>query len=149
MPRPEAGRRLVLDTHIWIWLMEGAPDLKPALRDALDDCAREGELLVSTISAWELGMLEAKRRITFDQDCADWVKDAISAPGIRLAPLEPEVAVASTRLPGDFHGDPADRIIVATARAYACPLVTADAAIIAYAQSGYIRILNASDRSIV
>jgi len=86
-------------------------------------------------------MLESKGRIIFDQDCMDWVRAALSAPGIRLAPLEPAIAVASTRLPGSFHGDPADRIIVATARAYACPLVTADQAIAGYAQSGLVQVV--------
>ena len=141
MPKPEAEQRLVLDTHIWIWLMEGAPDLKQGLRRQIEACAREGELLVSAISAWEVGILEAKGRITFDQECGDWVADAFSAPGIRLAPLDPDIAVASTRLPGNFHGDPADRIIVATARAHGCPLVTADAAIIGYAKSGRVRVV--------
>jgi PIN domain nuclease of toxin-antitoxin system len=141
MPKPESAPKLVLDTHIWIWLMEGAPDLKPKLRKRIEACAREGELLVSAISTWEVGMLEAKGRITFDQECADWVRDALSAPGIRLAPLSPDIAVASTRLPGDFHGDPADRMIVATARAHACPLVTADADIITYSKSGLVRVL--------
>jgi len=141
MPTPELGPRLVLDTHIWVWLMEGKTDLKPSLRRGIESCAREGELLVSAISTWEVGMLEAKGRLTFDQECADWVRDALSAPGIRLAPLEPAVAVASTRLPGHFHGDPADRIIVATARAHACPLVTADLAIVEYAQSGFVKVV--------
>ena len=141
MPMHEAGPRLVLDTHIWVWLMEGKSDLKPRLRRRIESCAHEGELLVSAISIWEVGMLEAKGRITFDQACMDWVRDALSAPGIRQAALEPAIAVASTRLPGHFHGDPADRIIVATARAYACPLVTADHAIAEYAQSGFVKVL--------
>jgi PIN domain nuclease of toxin-antitoxin system len=144
MPMPEPGPRLVLDTHIWVWLMEGMADLKPELRSRIESCAREGELLVSAISIWEVGMLEAKGWITFEQECMDWVRDALSAPGIRLAPLEPSVAVASTRLPGGFHGDPADRIIVATARAYACPLVTADQAIAEYAKSGFIKVVTSA-----
>ena len=141
MPSAEAPKRLVLDTHAWIWLMEGDARIAPPARRIIERCATDGELLVSSISPWEVGMLEAKGRITFDQDCIDWVRDALSAPGIRLAPATPEIAVASTRLPGDFHGDPADRIITATARAHACPLVTADAAIIRYAQSGNIRVV--------
>ena len=141
MPTPEAIARLLLDTHIWVWLMEGSSDLKPAVRRKLEACAAEGELLVSAISAWEVGMLEAKGRIRFDQDCVDWVRDALSAPGIRLAPLAPDVAVASSRLPEKFQGDPADRILIATARAHACPLVTADAAIIRYARSAHLHVL--------
>lgn len=141
MPMLKARQRLALDTHIWIWLMEGTADLKPRLRKRMEACARDGELLVSAISPWEVGMLEAKGRVTFDQDCAAWVRDALSAPGIRLVPLDPDIAVASTRLPGDFHGDPADRIIVATARAFACELVTADAGIALYAKAGHLRVM--------
>ena len=141
MPRPEAQQKLVLDTHIWIWLMEGSPDLRLRLRKRIEACAREGELLVSAISVWEVGMLEAKGRLTFDQDCAAWVKDALLAPGIRLVPLDPDIAVASTRLPGSLHGDPADRIIVATARAFACELVTADVGIASYAKTGHVRVM--------
>lgn len=143
MPTPDAGQKLVLDTHVWIWLMEGAPALKPELLRQIEASAREGDLLVSAISVWEVGMLETKGRITFDQECSGWVKDALSAPGISLAPLDPEIAVASTRLPGGFHGDPADRILVATARFYASALVTADAAILDYAQSGNLSAVRA------
>jgi PIN domain nuclease of toxin-antitoxin system len=131
----------VLDTHIWIWLMEGMPELKPKLRKRIEAFARDGELLVSAISAWEVGMLEAKGRIVFDQECAAWVNDALTAPGIRLVPLDPDIAVASTRLPGSFHGDPADRIIIATARAHACELATADACMGRYAKTGHLRVM--------
>jgi len=123
--------------------MEGKSELKPALRRRIEACAAQGNLLVSAISVWEVGMLEAKGRIILEQDCLDWVRDALAAPGTRLAPLEPAIAIASSRLPGAFHGDPADRIIIATARAYACPIVTADHAIIAYAQSGFVKAINA------
>ncbi len=143
MPILEDQSRLLLDTHIWIWLMEGTTDLKPALRCQIDACAKQGELLVSAISIWEIGMLETKGRITLEQDCIDWVRDALAAPSIKLAPLEPAIAIASSRLPGDFHGDPADRIIIATARAYVCPLITADQAIIQYAKSGHIKAIPA------
>lgn len=141
MSNLEDQPRLLLDTHIWIWLMEGKTDLKPALRRQIEGCAKQGELLVSAISVWEIGMLEAKGRITLEQDCMDWVRDALAAPGIMLAPLEPAISIASSRLPGNFHGDPADRIIIATARTYVCPLITADQAIIEYAKSGHLKVI--------
>jgi PIN domain nuclease of toxin-antitoxin system len=144
MPTYRAGQKLVLDTHVWVWLLEGTTSLKPAIRRRIEASAREGGLLVSAISVWEVAMLEAKGRLTFDQDCNAWVTDALSAPGISLVPLAPEIAVASTRLPADFHGDPADRIIVATARAHGHTLVTADGAILSYAKSGNLRVLAAS-----
>ncbi|MBT7065891.1 MAG: type II toxin-antitoxin system VapC family toxin [Verrucomicrobia bacterium] len=143
MPTHKAGETLVLDTHIWVWLLEGATQLKPVVRRRIEAAARADNLLVSAISVWEVAMLEAKGRLIFEQDCNAWVKDALSAPGISLVPLAPEIAVSSTRLPGDFHGDPADRMIVATARAHGHTLVTADGGILAYATSGNLRVLAA------
>ncbi|MBT7700098.1 MAG: type II toxin-antitoxin system VapC family toxin [Verrucomicrobia bacterium] len=143
MPTHKAGETLVLDTHIWVWLLEGATQLKPVVRRRIEAAARADNLLVSAISVLEVAMLEAKGRLIFEQDCNAWVKDALSAPGISLVPLAPEIAVSSTRLPGDFHGDPADRMIVATARAHGHTLVTADGGILAYATSGNLRVLAA------
>jgi len=144
MPTREADQKLVLDTHVWVWLLEGVTDLKASARRRIEAAAHDGGLLVSAISVWEVAMLEAKGRLTFDQDCSAWVKEALLAPGIMLAPIEPEIAVASTRLPADFHGDPADRIIVATARAHGYTLVTADSAILAYAKTGNLRAIAAA-----
>jgi len=138
---PERRRKLVLDTHVWVWLTEGVSDLKIAARKHIESAARDGNLFVSAISVWEVGMLEAKGRVTFDEDCGTWVRNALGAPGISLVPFTPEIAVSSTRLPGPFHGDPADRIIVATARSFGGTLVTADKAILAYAESGLLRVL--------
>jgi PIN domain nuclease of toxin-antitoxin system len=89
-------------------------------------------------------MLEAKGRILFDEDCGEWVRCALAAPGLSLFPLTPEIAIASTRLPGSLHGDPADRLIVATARCCGATLITADGAILAYGKAGHVRILAAS-----
>ena len=69
MPTYRAGQKLVLDTHVWVWLLEGTTSLKPAIRRRIEASAREGGLLVSAISVWEVAMLEAKGRLTFDQDC--------------------------------------------------------------------------------
>ncbi len=98
---------------------------------------------VSAITPWEIGMLVAKGRLVLDRDVMDWLQAALSLPGIRVAPLEPALAVASTRLPGELHGDPADRLIVATARHLGATLVTADAALLAYGQLGHVGVLSA------
>ena len=81
-------------------------------------------------------MLEAKGRIRLAKDCLAWVHDALTSPGISLVPLTPEIAVESSRLPGTFHGDPADRILVATARLLGATLLTRDAKILTYGK-GY------------
>jgi len=83
-------------------------------------------------------MLEAKGRIRLSKDCLSWVHDALSSPGISLVPLTPEIAVESCRLPGTFHGDPADRILVATARLLGATLITRDTMILSYGRKNHV-----------
>ena len=91
-------------------------------------------LRVSVLSVWEVGMLEAKGRIELPLGCLEWVRRALEAPGLALVSLTAEVAIASNRLPGAFHGDPVDRILVATARDLDITLVTQDSRILAYSK---------------
>jgi PIN domain nuclease of toxin-antitoxin system len=89
-------------------------------------------------------MLVAQGRLALDRDVMAWVQAAMALPGIRLAPLDPGTAVASTRLPGELHADPSDRLIVATARHLGAALVTADAALLAYGGLGHVQVLAAA-----
>lgn len=134
-----SDRPLVLDTHVWVWLINGDQRLSssPAF-DLILGGMRRALLRVSAISVWEVAVLVAKGRLKLASPVGDWVSKALAAPGIRLAPLEPEIAVDSTQLPGQFHSDPADRIIVATARHLAGSIVTADRAILGYAAAKYV-----------
>jgi PIN domain nuclease of toxin-antitoxin system len=132
---------LLLDTHAWIWVMEGAPGIPAAARTSIEQAATAGRLWVSAISVWEVAMLVAKGRVVFSTDVHAWVRQALAAPGLHLAPLSPEIAVASASLSGVFHGDPADRILVATARALTARFVTADRAIIEYSRRGHVLTL--------
>ncbi len=134
---------VLLDTHALVWLVMGDERLRPAVRRRIEAAAQQQQLWVSAITPWEVGVLVAKARLVLDRDVMDWLQAALALPGIRLAPLEPVVAVASTRLPGDLHGDPADRLIVATARRLGAALVTADAALLAYGQLGHVQVLSA------
>lgn len=145
MPIGDAPPPLLLDTHVWIWLMEGAnEEFAPSLQRVLRDADRDRQLLVSAISIWEVAMLDAGRRLQLSYDCRLWLEEALDAPGVRLEPLTPAIAVESTRLPGAFHRDPADRILVATARLASATLVTRDERILAYAERGHLRALAAS-----
>ena len=136
--------RLLLDTHIWIWLMNGdAHRLGPRVLAAIEGAAEHGAVHVAAISTWEVAMLESTGRIRLAGDCLTWVRSALSAPGITLVPLSAEIAVASTRLPGNLHGEPADRILVATARTLDVTLVTKDEAIQRYAADGYVPVMRA------
>jgi len=119
----------VLDTAAWIWRASDPERLSANARRALDGAER---VLVSAISVWEVAMLVAKRRIALDRPVEQWVDVALALPGIQLAPLEPAIAIRSTRLPGAFHPDPADRIVVATALEHAAPVITPDDRIRSY-----------------
>lgn len=122
--------------------MIGSDELKSSkCLPVIEQSAKQGKIRISAISVWEIGMLEARGKIKFTVNCIDWVNEALSAPGISLEPLSPEIAIESSRLPGDFHGDPADRIIVATARKLGATLVSSDKEILEYSEEGYIKIL--------
>lgn len=120
---------IVLDTATWIWRASDPTRLSTAARRAIDEAER---VLVSAISVWEVAMLIAKRRIQLDRPVEQWLNIALALPKIQLAALEPAIAVRSTKLPGEIHADPADRIIVATALEHAVPLITPDERIRSY-----------------
>ena len=134
---------VLLDTHAWIWLMNGSDRLGPKARKAIERSIATEAVLVSAISPWEVAMLVSKGRLVLDRDVSEWVQAALSRPGIRLVALSPEVAVASTRLPGDPHGDPADRIIAATARHAEAALLTDDQLLLDYGKAGHLKTLKA------
>jgi PIN domain nuclease of toxin-antitoxin system len=121
----------LLDTHIWIWWVLGSARLPQEYFDYIQEHESE-ELGVSVISCWEIAKLVQGGRIELPLPVGEWLTSALSYPGIRLLDFSTEVAVESTQLPGVFHRDPADQIIVATARIHACPLVTMDTKIRAY-----------------
>ena len=133
---------LLLDTHYWIWLQFGVREhITRAVLKAIEQAAASGSLLLSVMSVWEVGMLESKGRLQLYAPCEQWVRDALAMPGLSVAPLTPEIGLASSRLPQPFHGDPADRIIVATARALGVRLVTRDSKILAYSRKRHVSTL--------
>jgi len=135
MPKTE---RLLIDTHIWIWLMEGIEELAVEQVSRLDRAARLGNLFVSAISTWEVATLAAKGRIVLSVPLGEWMRKALSQSGLQLLPLAPEVSVESVQLTG-FHGDPADRILVATARLEDLTLATRDRRILAWSEAGNLK----------
>ena len=141
MPTDKASV-ILLDTHVWLWIMEGFEDqLGSAAGRAVLDASRRGAILVSIISVWEIAMLEAKGRIGLSVELEEWVRRGLEAPGLRLADLTPEIAIESTRLPSWVEGDPADRILAATARKYGATIATRDRRILAYADLGHVSAL--------
>lgn len=134
---------LVLDTHVLVWLLAGNERLGSRARKSIRAAAETGALRVSAITPWEIAVLASKGRLVLEQDVGEWVQSALALPGIRLEPLSPEVAVASTRLPGTIHPDPADRIIAATARHLGATLITADGLLLDYGAAGHMKAADA------
>ena len=115
---------IVLDTHIWIWWVNNSPPLTEQHRRVISIRESDG-LGVSIFSCWEVAKLVEKNRIQLSLPVDQWLDQALAYPGVQLLNLTVPILVKSTQLPG-FHNDPADQIIVATAQAYNCPLLTAD-----------------------
>ena len=135
---------IVLDTHALIWAIADDARLGEAARAAIEETAQTDRVAVSAITPWEIAMLAEKGRLRLGREVQSWIDAALALPGIWLAPIEPAIAIDSVRLPGEFHADPADRIIVSTARYLDAPLVTADGAILSYAAAGHVRAMNAT-----
>ena len=122
---------IVLDTHIWLWWSLDTGQLKEAQSQAIAD--NEGDVIgISAVSCWEVAKLVASERVDLPLGISEWFDEALAYPGVSVLPLTPEIAVESTTLPGDFHSDPFDQIIVATARVHGCSLVTSDRKIVRY-----------------
>jgi PIN domain nuclease of toxin-antitoxin system len=124
---------IVLDTHALLWWANGErAQLSAAAASAIDAEMDGGQILVSSMSAWELAMLVERGRVALSMDVASWLDTLSRIDAVQMVPHDSEIAVKSVQLPGDFHKDPADRIIVATARKFAAPLVSADEKIRSY-----------------
>jgi PIN domain nuclease of toxin-antitoxin system len=131
---------LLLDTCAAIWLANRQP-LSMDCRPAIDAAVRDGLVLVSPVSAWEIGNLSRRHRSggpEFLPDPKTWFARLLSGPGVRLAPFTAEIAIDSAYLPGALHGDPGDRLLIATARHLNIPIVTRDRLILEYAAQGHV-----------
>ena len=122
---------MVLDTQAWVWWTNDRTQLSETQRQAIR--SNEADTIgVSVISCWEIAKLYEYGRIELLGGLSEWFEVALAYPGVTLLNLTLEIAIESTRLPGDFHRDPFDQMIVATARLYGCPLVTTDRQILRY-----------------
>jgi len=117
---------LLLDTHFWIWWLTSNSPLKSAERNALDAAAEAGGVYLAAISLWEAQLLHSKKRLQLPLPFSDWLTRATESRVLTVLPLDRDIVIAVDSLPGRFHGDPADRLIVATARTHGIPLATRD-----------------------
>ena len=124
---------IILDTHVLLWWVSGSDSLSAAANKVIKSTLTKGsEIIISSISAWEISMLISRGRLILSMDVESWLDEVAQIDGVRFVSVDNEIGIKSTALPGEFHKDPADRMIVATARKLAIPLVTADEKIIKY-----------------
>jgi PIN domain nuclease of toxin-antitoxin system len=124
---------ILLDTHAWLWWLSQDAALSDGARSAIEQAAGEQSVMVSTISTWELALLVARRRIELRIPVAEWVAASESINELRFLAPSNRIMLESVSLPGPFHSDPADRIIVASARVHGLRVVTMDDKIRGYA----------------
>ncbi len=145
MPRTSdaQSRPLLLDTHVWLWLEAGSDELSPGTRGAISGALGAGLLRIAAISLWELALLASHGRVVLGKPTNLWLEAALAEPGPVVEPLSARVAIETYDLPGDFHRDPADRMIVATARVTNAILMTRDRQILAYSELGHLTAIAA------
>jgi PIN domain nuclease of toxin-antitoxin system len=122
---------ILLDTHIWVWWVNNPDKLNPKTLEYLDNLP-PAHIFISIISCWEVAKLVEKKRIQLPVPLSEWFAQAIDHSGVTLIELEKSVIIDACALPGVFHNDPADQLIVATARIKQIPLLTADSKILDY-----------------
>jgi PIN domain nuclease of toxin-antitoxin system len=123
---------IVLDTHVWLWWLHDPSQISPAAVKLIQQEQMSGSLVLSAISVWEVAVKVQSGKLAMPMDIYRWYELARSYPATVIEPLSPVDAIASTQLPGDFHKDPADRIIISLARRLSAPLVTCDRKILDY-----------------
>jgi PIN domain nuclease of toxin-antitoxin system len=117
---------ILLDTHAWVWWVSVPENLSDRARSRIEEAAAAGEVLVSSISAWEVALLVARGRLELTLAVEDWIGRSEALPYLHFVPIDNRIAVRSVSLPPPLHSDPADRMIVATALALGAEVVTKD-----------------------
>ena len=129
---------LLLDTHAAVWITEDQP-LAAAAAEAIDAAYRAGStVFVSAITAWEIGLLVSRKRLSLVARPERWFQRLLAIPAVKLADLSPDILIASSFLPGEPPRDPADRIILATARDLGATLITRDRLLLKYGKDGQV-----------
>lgn len=136
--------KILLDTHVWLWALTGQDVLSKTFCTALEQARRSRTIHISPMSIWEIGMLVDKKRISLEMDVLDWINQALEIPGTHLSEITARIAILSTQLPGEIHGDPVDRILIATAHEEGAVLVTCDAKILEYGKDRFFSVYDPS-----
>jgi len=134
--RPDYDGPLLLDTHMWVWMLEGdVGRMSPKSVALMERAAASRQLYVSDISFWEVAVKAAKGKLSLSLNPAIWLRQAENASGVSYLPVDRTILILSAQLQGELHGDPADRILISSAQLHGIPIVTVDALIVGYARS--------------
>jgi PIN domain nuclease of toxin-antitoxin system len=133
--------RLLLDTHVLVWLVEGMAQLRAPARRTIERAAAGDGIAVSAISFWEIAMLAVRGRIALATPPLIWRRRVLGLTGLLEEPIDGEIGLEAVQLPASLHADPADRLLAATARLRGHRLVTQDARLIAYGREGHVDVL--------
>lgn len=123
---------ICLDTHALVWWISNPEKLTQKARVRIGKELRKSEILISSISVWEIYLLVKKRRLNLTMDVDSWIEKIEALPFMKFVPVDNKIAARSVKLPGNLHEDPADRMIIATAREYGAELLTSDTRILKY-----------------
>ncbi|BAW97887.1 hypothetical protein NIES970_28500 (plasmid) [[Synechococcus] sp. NIES-970] len=123
---------ILLDTHTWLWLLHDPDQLSTPAQSIITEAENSNSILISSISVWEIATKQNLNKLQLPLPINQWFELAQQQPGTTIEPLMPLDAIHSANLPGEFHKDPADRILVAIARRYDVPLITCDQKILNY-----------------
>jgi PIN domain nuclease of toxin-antitoxin system len=132
---------ILLDTHVLLWLVEGHDRLGRQTKRRIESEA--GDIHLSAMSFWEIAMLIDKRRIALAMPLEAWMERLFATGGFKTVGIDPAIAADAGSLPDRIHGDPCDRMLIATARSMACPILTGDGAILDYAALGHVAAIDA------
>lgn len=130
---------ILLDSHTFVWLADGDKRVGPEARRLIREAFRADALYLSPISLWEISLKASRGKLLVDRPLRPWMNDALRLTRARLVPITAEIAIDCAELPGDFHGDPADRIIASTARVSSLLLLTDDRKLLDLSRKGYFR----------
>ena len=130
---------MLMDTHAWIWMIEDNPSLNASARRAILASAADFDLYLSPISLWEIALKASRGKLTLDLPLRAWLGRGMALTRIQLAQITPDIACACAELPKEFHGDPADRLIAATAREEGMTLMTHDRSLLTLSKRGYFK----------
>jgi PIN domain nuclease of toxin-antitoxin system len=125
--------RTLLDTHAWVWWVTEDRRLSKRARTAIAAALAKRDLWLSLISVWEVARKVEKQQLVLDRSLDQWLDEALAVPGLGVWELTRPILVQSCTLPKPFHGDPADQLLVATARHHGAVVVTKDERIRRYA----------------